>query len=58
MWWAEHVASIGDMRSAYTILVRKHEERHHTKDLGVGGKITLEWILRKVWSGFIWLKIA
>jgi hypothetical protein len=40
----EHVACMGQFRSAYIILIGK-PERDHTKDLGVGGKIILEWIL-------------
>jgi hypothetical protein len=36
--------------------------RDHSEDLGVDGKITLEWILGKysgkVWTGFIWLSIG
>jgi hypothetical protein len=36
--------------------------RHHSGDLGVDGKITLDWILGKqngkVWIGFIWLRIG
>jgi hypothetical protein len=35
--------------------------RDHLEDLGVGGKIILEWILGEksglVWAGFIWLRI-
>jgi len=35
--------------------------RHHWKDLGVDGKIILEYILgkqgRKAWTGFIWPRI-
>jgi len=27
--WAEHVARMGEMRSAYSILVGKHEGRAH-----------------------------
>jgi len=36
--------------------------RDHLKDLGVDGKIILEWILYKyggeVWTGFMWCKIG
>jgi hypothetical protein len=36
--------------------------RDHSEDLGVDGRIILEWILGKyggkVWTGFIWLRIA
>jgi hypothetical protein len=36
--------------------------RDHSEDLSIGGKITLEWILREirwdVWTGFVWLRIG
>jgi hypothetical protein len=36
--------------------------RDHSEDLGVDGRIILEWISgkqdRKVWTGFIWLRIG
>jgi len=41
---------MGDMRNAYKILVGKPEGKNHSGDLGVDGKIILEWILRK-WDG-------
>jgi hypothetical protein len=35
--------------------------RDHWEDLGVHGKIIFEWIVgkwgRKLWNGFIWLRI-
>jgi len=35
--------------------------RDYLEDLGIDGKIILEWILekwrRKAWTGFIWLRI-
>jgi hypothetical protein len=35
--------------------------RDYSKDISVGGRIILEWILRKqvtrVWTGFIWLRV-
>jgi len=35
--------------------------RHHSEDLGVDGRIILEWILgkqdRKIWIALIWFRI-
>jgi hypothetical protein len=43
--WVEHVICIGEMRNAYKILVRKPEGKSPLKDLGIDGRIILEWIL-------------
>jgi hypothetical protein len=36
--------------------------RDHSDDLGIGGRIILEWILQKqsgnLWTGLIWLRIG
>ena len=42
-----HVASMGDRKDAYKILVRKSEERNHLKDPGVDGKLILKCIFEK-----------
>jgi hypothetical protein len=38
------------------------KERDHLEDQGVGGKMGLEWILRRLpgveWIGFDWLRIG
>jgi hypothetical protein len=38
------------------------EGRGHSEDLGVDGKVILEWMLGKwggkLWHGFIWLRIG
>jgi hypothetical protein len=47
MRWERHVARLGEMRNAYKILIGKPEEKADSKDLGVEGRIILEWILRK-----------
>jgi hypothetical protein len=42
--------------------LEKLKGRDHSKDLGVNGRIILEWLLGKscgmVWTGCIWLKIG
>jgi hypothetical protein len=35
---------MGEIRNAYNILVGKSEGRDNSKDLGLYGKIILEWI--------------
>jgi len=47
MRWAEHVARMGKMKNAYKILIGKPEVKKHSEDLGVDGKVMLEWILGK-----------
>jgi hypothetical protein len=48
-------------RMSYKYLVGKPEGRNHSEDLGVDGKIILEWMLGKqsgmVRTGSIWLEI-
>jgi hypothetical protein len=48
-----------EMRNAYNILV---ENLNNSEDLGVDGKIILQWILGewsgKGWTGFVWLSIV
>jgi hypothetical protein len=44
------------MKNIYKILVGKHEE---TKDLGVAGRIILEWILRCIeWEVVDWIHLV
>jgi hypothetical protein len=47
MGWAGHVALMVEMRNASNILVENLKGRDHLEDLGVDGRITLEWILGK-----------
>jgi len=37
------------MRNVHRIWVGKPEGKGHLEDLGIVGKIILEWILQKVW---------
>jgi hypothetical protein len=45
--WAGHILRMGEARNAYNILLENLKGRDHLEDLGVYGKIILEWILRK-----------
>jgi len=44
MKWAGHVAGMGEVRNAYSILLGKPEEKRLHRRLGVVRKIILEWI--------------
>jgi len=41
----DRTCSMGVMRNAYKILIENLKGREHSEDLGVDGKIILEWIL-------------
>jgi hypothetical protein len=43
--WARHVALMGETRHVYKVLVGKPEERYHSEDQGIDGKMESEWIL-------------
>jgi hypothetical protein len=47
MRWAGHVGRTGEMRNSYKIFVGNLKGRDHVKDLGIDGKIILEWFLGK-----------
>jgi hypothetical protein len=50
MRWARHVALVGAMRNDEKFWLENLKGRDHSEDAGVGGRITLEWILGK-WGG-------
>jgi hypothetical protein len=58
---AGHLACMKGMRNAYNILIGK-PKRDHSEDIGIDGKIILEWILGKeggkVWTGYMRPKIG
>jgi len=62
MGWAEHVASVGEMREAYRVLVGKPQETDDLKDPGADGRTILKGIFKKwdvgAWTELIWLRIG
>jgi predicted RNA-binding protein YlqC (UPF0109 family) len=54
---AGQVASVGNMRNTYKILLRSLKERDHHKVLGKDGRVILQLILwvqnLGAWTGFI-----
>jgi hypothetical protein len=58
---AGHVERIGEMKTAYKILIGKPEGKRKLERRRRRWGIILEWILRKLgdnlWTGFIWLRI-
>jgi hypothetical protein len=60
MRWMEHVARVGEMRNENKMLIAENlKGRDQSEDLGVDGKIILEWILGKeVLKLCIWLRIG
>jgi hypothetical protein len=47
MRWTGHVTRMGVMRNAYKITVGKSEAKSHLEDLGIDGKVILEYISGK-----------
>ena len=62
MRWAGHVASMGERRDVYRVLVGKPEGKISLGRPGIDGRIILRWIFRKwdmgVWTGLSWLRIG
>ena len=44
MKWAMRVGSTGERKGSYRLSVGKPEGKNHLEDLGVDGRIVLEWI--------------
>jgi hypothetical protein len=47
MRWVGHVACMGAKRNAYRFWWESQKERDHQEDLDVGGRIILNWIVKK-----------
>ena len=61
MRWAGHVAHVGEERGCIGSCWGYWKERDHWGDLGVDGRIILEWISRRwdvgMWTGLGWPRI-
>jgi hypothetical protein len=59
--WAGHVADMGEVRNAYKVWSENLKGKEHSQDLGVDGRIILDWITEKwgerVCTGCVWLRI-
>jgi len=57
MGWAGHVASLGERRGAFRVLVGKPQGTDDLKDPGADGRIILKGIFKKwdvgAWTGMI-----
>jgi hypothetical protein len=51
MRWMGPIAHMGEKRSACSVLGVKHEEKRQLQDLGVDGRIILQWIFRNSMFG-------
>jgi hypothetical protein len=62
MGWVRHVARMGERRGVYRVLVGKPEEKGHFEDPGMGGRIIIKWIFKKldvwIWTVSSWLGIG
>jgi hypothetical protein len=62
MRWVGHVAPVEEMKNACRIWSGNLTGRDHSEDLGVNGRLILEWILGKqdgkLLDSFIWLRIG
>jgi hypothetical protein len=47
MWWAGHVARMGEGEVFTGFWLGGPKARDHWEDLGIGGRITLRWTLRR-----------
>ena len=47
-----------EIRNACRILVEKLKLRDILRDLVLDGRLIVEWILKRVWTGFIWLRMC
>jgi hypothetical protein len=59
MRWAEQVVRMVEIRNTYKLLSENLKGRDHSEDLGVGGKILLQIVLREIrWKVVDWIHLA
>jgi hypothetical protein len=58
MWWAGHVARIGEERKSYNVFVGNTKERDRSEDRGVDGRMVSKLILGRLGAGIEWIQLA
>jgi hypothetical protein len=58
MRWAGHVARMGEKRKVYRVLVEKPEERDHSDDLSVEGRMGSLCMLGRLDGSIEWMQLA
>jgi hypothetical protein len=62
MRWAGHVTRMGEQRKMYSVLWESPNERDHSENQDVNGRMGSEWILGRlaagVSSGSSWIRIG
>jgi transposase len=58
MLWAGHVASVGERKCVYVVLVGKPEGKRPLGSPGVDGRIILRLIFRMWFEGMLWIEMA
>jgi hypothetical protein len=51
MWWAGHVARVGEERKMYRVLLEGLKERGHVECQDLDGNVRSEWLLGRVSGG-------
>jgi hypothetical protein len=56
--WVGHLTHLKEIRNACRILVEELKLRDILRDLALDGRLILKWILKRVWTGFVRLRIC
>jgi len=56
--WVGHLTQLKVISNACRILVKKVKLKDILIDLILDGRLILKWILKRVWTGFVWLRMC